>query len=268
MDNSFKNHEVNYLSPSSINEYIINPAKWVLTYVHKYRDVFGNAAMWRGIATEFGITESLRDGRISISTAQFRARSKFLQLKDEFLNSEEIRKNITQAHLQNIMKKVDYELATLPKYVEIGVPYFRNLGKPTHYQKKIKLEIDGLPIPIIGYTDLQYDGIVRDIKTTNRLPSKISDSINRQLAIYATAENSLPIVDYVYATKTTQKVVSRPVENVESIMKEVEIASFNMMKMLSFSTDINEVASLIFPNFDDWRWSENEKNEAKKLWRI
>jgi hypothetical protein len=28
------------------------------------------------------------------------------------------------------------------------------------------------------------------------------------------------------------------------------------------------VADLFFPNLDDWKWSNAEKEAAKKLWRI
>jgi len=42
----------------------------------------------------------------------------------------------------------------------------------------------------------------------------------------------------------------------------------SIMKLLSTSDDIQEVASLLVPDFDDWRWSEGEKKAAKKLWRL
>ena len=42
-----------------------------------------------------------------------------------------------------------------------------------------------------------------------------------------------------------------------------------MMNVLSYSDDINQVASLYYPDFDDWRWSNGiDRDAAKKLWRI
>ena len=41
-----------------------------------------------------------------------------------------------------------------------------------------------------------------------------------------------------------------------------------MMNVCAYSNDINEVAQLFFPNFDDWKWSVAEVAAAKKIWRI
>ena len=41
-----------------------------------------------------------------------------------------------------------------------------------------------------------------------------------------------------------------------------------MEKILSISDDIQEVASLLIPDLDDWRWNAKEKINAKKLWRL
>ena len=41
-----------------------------------------------------------------------------------------------------------------------------------------------------------------------------------------------------------------------------------MMRLLSYSSDIHEIAQLLVPNFDDWRWSGNEIEAARKLWSL
>ena len=43
---------------------------------------------------------------------------------------------------------------------------------------------------------------------------------------------------------------------------------FNIQKFLSVSADPQELASLLYPNFDDWRWTDDLKIEAMKIWRM
>jgi hypothetical protein len=81
------------------------------------------------------------------------------------------------------------------------------------------------------------------------------------------AENAVPIVDYVCSSRGGL-VESRPVENIEQAKKEIEIAVRAMGNLLSLSEDISEIAGFVYPNFDDWMWSKNEIEQAKKLWSI
>ena len=164
--------------------------------------------------------------------------------------------------------KLTKERADVETYVKIAVPYFRKMGKPIATQKRIELNFEEIPVPIIGYLDLQYEGQVRDIKTVARLPANMMSSVRRQLAIYAAAEQCDAFVDYVHVTKTTQQVKSVPVENIDGTINEVRRACNSMMNVCAYSNDINEVAQLFFPNFDDWKWSAAEIGAAKKIWRI
>jgi len=255
-NNPFEQHGINHISASSINQYITNPARWVLQ-ISGFRDSFGSPAMWRGIAVDDAICKGVYED-ISIKKLQKFA----IDVFDERMN---------QAQEEKIpfdYSKVSKERDLLNTYVEIAIPHFRSLGTPVATQKKIKLEYDWLPVPIIGYLDLQYEGVVRDIKTVNRLTSKMLDTTSRQLAIYAAAEKCTPIIDYVYVTSTKQEVVTTPVIDLDMHMNVVERAAINMMNVLSYSDDINVIADLYIPNLDDWMWSRNEKEAAKKLWRI
>lgn len=256
-NNPFESHNIEYLSATSINEFITNPARWVLTYVGGYRDTFGSPAMWRGIAVDDVICKAVYEN-ISIKQCKTLAKEIF-DTKMEEAKTDNINYDIDKASKERDL---------LSSYIDVAIPHFRELGKPLDTQKRIVLEFDFLPIPIIGYTDLQYEGVVRDIKTVNRLPTKMLDTVSRQLSIYAAAENCIPIIDYVHVTQTKQQVVTTPVQNLEVHINEVKRACLNMMNVLSYSNDVNGIAELFFPNFDDWKWSSKEKQEAKKLWRI
>jgi hypothetical protein len=255
--NPFENHNVGHLSASSINEYITNPQRWIL-HVSGFRDRFGIPAMWRGTAVDKALCIAIEEPDVSEAQIIKWAENSF----------DEEYKSAIEDKIPVMAVRAESERDNLSRYLAPAIPHFRSLGKPLATQKKIKLELDELPIPIIGYLDLLYDGVVRDIKTVSRLPNKVPTATCRQLSIYATAENCHPIVDYVHANKTASKVVVMPVENVDAHMAVVRQAANNMMRLLSYSDDITEIASLMIPDLDDWRWSDGERVAAKKLWRI
>ena len=47
MKNIFETHNIEHLSPSSINLFITDPCMWIIRYLFGYKDN-GNPAMWRG----------------------------------------------------------------------------------------------------------------------------------------------------------------------------------------------------------------------------
>lgn len=256
MNDPFEHHGVTHLSASSINEYIQNPARWLL-HVSGYRDTAGIPAMWRGTAVDRAITSAVMDG-LTDDEALDEAMSVF---DDELARA-------TANDLPVNEKKAVAEGEAVSRYLRIALPHYRSLGRPIDAQKKIKLEYEWLPVPMIGYLDLKYEGVVRDIKTVGRLPSTVPMTVCRQLSLYATAEQSLPVVDYIHSTKSSAQVVVMGVSDVEGHMKILEQAARSMMRLLGFSSDIQEVAQLLMPDFDDWRWSEGEKNAARKLWSL
>ena len=102
--------------------------------------------------------------------------------------------------------------------------------------KQIELNIDSIPVPITGYIDLQYGDIIRDIKTTMRLPSSVSDAHARQVSVYAKATDSNhAMLDYVVASAKKQEVVSMPVLNIDDHIKVVEDIALAIMNLLSIS---------------------------------
>ena len=64
MNDPFAAHDVTHLSASAINEYIANPARWIL-HVSGYRDNLGIPAMWRGIAVDKALSRACFDTSVS-----------------------------------------------------------------------------------------------------------------------------------------------------------------------------------------------------------
>ena len=77
---------------------------------------------------------------------------------------------------------------------------------------------------------MQYEGLVRDIKTVSRLPNAIPDTVNRQLSIYAKAENCDAMVDYVYVTTKKAEMISMQVNNIDEHIKTVRSVAMAIMK--------------------------------------
>ena len=258
MNDPFKQHNLNHISASQINEFIASPSKWILR-VSGYQDKSGSPAMWRGIAVDRAICKALEEPDTSDEALEKIANLEFVRLYDQATEDG--------IYDDKFDAKVYKEQLAVSGYLQVALPHFRQLGTPTHTQEKIVVDI-GLSVPIVGYIDLSYEGVVRDIKTVSRLPSKVPSATARQLSIYAQAKNSIPIVDYVHNTKTTQQVVTMSVPDHKSHWNMAVKAANNMARLLSFSSDIQEIAGLLMPDFDDWRWSSGEKEAAKRLWRL
>ena len=255
--NSFEKHDVHHLSPSSINEFITCPQKWLLK-VAKLNDRTGSPAMWRGTAIDKAVTmaikESLNDEQaIDAATSVY---------------SECVAKDSSSFIDQKAEEKRQKELMSLRGYMEAALPHYRGLGAPIEAQQKIEIIEPDIPVPIIGYVDLVYPTLIRDIKTVSRMPSSLPQTAGRQMAIYAKATKKLPVLDYINATKTQKRVVVMAVSDPDYHYDVAMQAARAMEKILSISDDIQEVASLLIPDLDDWRWNAKEKINAKKLWRL
>ena len=256
-NNPFDNFEIEHLSNSSISSFISNPPKWVLNYLYKIRSKT-NAAMTRGSVSDHEIGRQVDDPlpvveSIQRAVLEYDTTIKKLKKEDAFDIDDD---------------KELKEKQNLAKYLELAIPHYKNLGKPKSYQERIELQLEEIPTPIIGFCDLTYEGIVRDIKTTGRLPSEIPDSVNRQLSIYSTALNGyVPLVDYVVVNRSRQEVVTMQVNDVDKWMSQVKGAAIAMQNLLALG-DLNEITSVMYPDFSDWMWSDFEIAEAKKIWSI
>ena len=259
MNDPFEVHEVNHLSPSSINQFIMNPCKWIMA-VAGYKDPHGGPAMWRGIAVDKAVERAITDLSQPHADVITYAKSEFSSMNSKaksngFVASE---------------KKLDLEERKLESFTDAAVTFYRKFGTPEDTQTKIKIELEFLPVPIIGYADFVYKETVRDLKTVSQMPSEIPDSHRRQLATYAFALKKMPCVDYVQVTVSGKQQV-RPlrVTDAEHHFEIVKKTARNMMNLLSISTSIEEIANLMMPDLDHWSFSSPEERAfARKLWDI
>ncbi len=246
-NNPFDQFDIEHLSASSINLYMQDIPLFIVRYLAKHKSPT-NSAMLRGTVIDHAIGE-----KHSVKEAQKEFMSLMNYHKKEGVTFDEV--------------KAETEYKNIEKYLEVGLPFYEELGEPVSYQKKVELEFDDLPIPVIGYVDLEYENCIRDIKTTARKPSELLPQVQRQIAIYATAlEKDRAYADYLYVTKTKAEVITLEVDDIDMRLNEVYRVASAMMHLLQ-NNDIHSLVDQFYPN-PDWMWSLSDIEFAKDLWRI
>ena len=248
--NPFERHGIQHLSPSTCSLFTGSPAMFVLEKLLKRRQPVGPAAH-RGTATETGIVHGLTEGA-TVGECVVKALAQFDQLT---------------ALLPG--QKTEKERANIPGMISEGLKELLPYGKPTATQGKIEYKFDGLDVPFIGYSDLEWGqhGILTDIKTTNAMPSAIKVAHARQVALYAAAQgnNISPRVTYV----TPKKSVTYLLENAEKHLDDLRLIGMTIQRFLAKSDDPLELASLLVPDVDSFYFSDPAvRREAFKVWGI
>lgn len=250
----FETHGITHLSASSINSYLTNQSLWVLERLLKKYSPPGPMA-FRGSAVEDGVTLGLQTLEATIEECAEYALSKF----DE------------KAGLK-IDDKAIAERAKIPGYVESALAELRPYGTPSHVQDKIEFRIDGVELPFIGYTDYRYDqhGLIVDLKTTARLPSKISDAHARQGAIYASSMGNYGM-RFCYSKHApgkdgiSSRVYELDVPMMTNAIAELRAIATRMERFLSLSDDPMELAALVVPDYGHFFWNEKNRIEARAV---
>lgn len=243
--NIFIHHGIEHLSTSSLNLYAAEPALWVLERLLGMRHG-SNAAMARGKAAEAGVHMALLQPHLSIEACIAEAERQYdaemVLVPDA--NREDERKNIAG-------------------YVRYAAAELRLYGTPTAYQDKISVKLEGVSVPIIGFIDWRFDqhGLIVDLKTSERLPSKISEAHGRQGAIYAHAHGNYGM-RFCYAKPTPGKKDGKAVvihemsgEERERHMNALRQIALRLHRFLSLSTDSKELAGIVCPNYESFYWS-------------
>ena len=246
-NNPFKVHGINYLSPSSINTYITDTPMWVARYLFGYKSPSGASAV-RGIATEFALANKYEKKAKAFDF-------NLLDVKFMSLCAE------SGVDLGDV--KTEKEKKLLKGFGTVIDENF-DYDNLEAYQEKVEVQIDDMPIPIMGYIDFRFSDKIVDLKTTTRMPSKPTEAQKRQMAFYSMAypKNS---VDLFFATPKEYKKFT--LDNLALHKAQLVKVALGIQKFLSISDDKNELASLVYPNLDSWMWS-SMKDEAREIWSV
>lgn len=232
--NSFERFGIEHLSASHLNKAQANLAAWFVSYIEKYREPT-NAAMARGNSIEQGLEAWLQDRDFAEPLVEA---------------TKEFNKRTAMGCTEESRQK---ELANFPGYIEQGQIALKDYGEASGYQEKVSIELDGIPVPVIGYTDFTFDaeGKIPDLKTTMRMPSQISAPHIRQGAIYQAAKSNHAI-EFMYVTPKKHAVYTLDADAAKHGLEECrQIATRLMAFMDKFETK-EEMAAVIIPDYDSF----------------
>lgn len=244
--NGFSKHNIGHLSASSINLWTNSPDVWVMSYLFGNRTPMG-AAPWRGICVEDAVVDTLMGGseQDAIKAALEKFDKRFLIGDEKTTKERDMIEPMVQQAVEELM--------------EFGQPEFPEGGK----QEKISITAkgDGWEIPVIGYLDLVYPqhGTVIDLKTTGRIPSKMSAEHQIQRCIYAAAKGNMSVKFlYVSGKKSAMLEDGEIAETLAKVKKQV-------IRLEAFLRHCDkETALQIIPHNPEsfyWRGSEDLRNE-------
>ena len=244
-NNPFAVHGINYLSPSSINTYINDNALWVARYLFGVKSSSGASAV-RGIATEAALANKYEKKTFDFNYLDMH----FMSLCAESgIDLGDVKTAKEKKLLEGFGKVIDENF---------------NYDNFEAYQEKVSVQIDDLPVPIIGYIDFRFADKIVDLKTTTRMPTRPTEAQKRQMALYSMAYPKSS-VDLFFASPKEHKVFT--LKNLSAYKKQLTKVAFGIQKFLSVSNDKHEIASLTYPNLDSWLWT-GMKDEASKIWSL
>ena len=256
MTNPFERFGGGQLSATSMLQFRADPALGVLYLVFGIREA-GSPAMHRGSALDHTIGQML-DENITLDqdSARAMATSHFDQLIE---NTEETYRP----------SDINRERATVEKCLNRCYPIMCDWQAPLSYQHPIKLSLQGIEIPVIGFIDLRYPEAVRELKTSGRPRSSIVDDHAFQVATYAMAirqeSGAWPqaFVDYLTPTGMT----SYQLRNGKRWVKAVVDTAAGIRTLLDAAPDRDALCASITPDYSHWLWRyrPNSLAAAKEL---
>lgn len=234
-------------SPSSLNQFAAQPALFVLERILGKKQAVGVPAH-RGVAVEGGVVHGLDRGAMEKECI------KVAQAKYDALT------------VMSADKRREQYRGDIPDMVTQALDELRPYGKPSDTQGFIEWKPDGLLLPIVGYFDFRWDnqGIIVDLKTTDKMPSNIKFGHARQVALY-TGDNHEGRLTYV----TPKKCQTLRLENVREHKRALWRIAASVEKFLSLSNDPEFFVSVTAPDLDSFYWKEPAMRQiAFETWGI
>ena len=246
--NGFEKHNIKHLSASSINLFSNAPDVWVAKYILGHKQSFGPAPR-RGQVVEDAVAATLCGESITVAI-------------DSAI--EDFNKDFDFLH--DDAAKADKERDLIKPMTEIAVEELKDLGHPKDTggaQEKIETAaiFDDWSVPIIGFLDFEFEshGLVVDLKTTTRVPNKMSPEHQLQRALYTHAKGNMAVKFlYVSAKKANWLEDGNPAE----ILANAKVQIARMEKLLAAHTaDSMKACIPVLPNSFYWRGDEEQRKE-------
>ncbi|MDV6237608.1 PD-(D/E)XK nuclease family protein [Leptospira ellisii] len=258
---------IEHLSASALNEYITDPAKWVLKYIFKHKGV--GPSLWRGSAIENAmkniVLSNMAGNEYSIEDAIEIGQRVFEESEKDFLIKRE------GEFFEGYPEKRDKEFSYIEPSIRSGFAYFKGIQNAS-FQKKFEIDL-GIEIPAIGYLDFLTSDRIIELKTAKSFPTELKDSVRRQVALQCKAV-SMP-AEIVYLGKPTKnkshegfKKFEIPASDIENLVDDFRMAARAIRRLLMNTESIEEIVESVFPNYDNYLWDDEEIAVAKQYWRF
>lgn len=231
--NPFEKHGIDHLSYSQANLFRQQPLAWVVRYLYQVRDDGGPAA-WRGRAVEKGLDGYLYTGNVEHGL--------MLAIQEYEHLAQGLADDKAAAERDNV-----------PEIYKQAIHAMRGMGTPVHRQRRHEIKLPGLSVPVIAYTDYEWEDRGIDLKTTLRMPSSPSASHVAQMSLYSYATDK-PF-SLVYCTP--KKNAMYPVTEGMALpaFKALHRTFLSMQKVLEMCDSKEQAAHIFAPDFEHYAWN-------------
>jgi hypothetical protein len=241
--NPFERHGIDHLSVSQLALWAAAPGVWVMERLLDHKTPAG-AAAHRGTAVEAAVVACLcglaLEAALEIANATF-----------------------TKLTVFSADPRRDRERDALADMVRQGVMLLAPWGVPDRTQSEKRWHIEGVEVPVIGYSDLEYDrhGLIVDMKTSFALPNEIKTKHARQVASYARASSNFAgAVAYI----TPRKHALYQVECVDQHILALSRMALSLRRFLALSDDAQELAALLSIDPDSFYLADPRARQAAR----
>ena len=130
---------------------------WVARYLFKVKSDMSAGAV-RGIVQEAILAERYQTGNFNYNLLEVKYLTMCTESKFDLEDTK--------------VKKEKSLLKDFGKVIDTNFKY-KNLEQ---YQEKVEVQLEDLPVPILGYIDFRFKDTIVDLKTTTRMPSKPTEA--------------------------------------------------------------------------------------------
>ena len=256
MTDPFARFGVEHLSATSMLQFRSDPALGVLYLVFKIREA-GSPAMHRGSALDHTIGQMLEAGA---TLDQAGAREMATAHYDDLIE------NTDEKYRPSDIKR---EREVVSRCLDECYPIVSNWDTPAAYQHPIRLSLQGIEVPVIGFIDLRYPDAVRELKSSGKPRPGIVDDHAFQVATYAMAirqeSGAWPQAFVDYLTPSGMK--SYQLMDGKRWVQEVVDTAVGIRALLEQAEDKDALCELITPDYNHWLWRyrPNSLAAAKEL---
>lgn len=248
MSEIFDRHGIRHLSPSALALWKSDPALYVGKYMLRWSDDAGPNA-WLGNAVEAGLTAWLYKRDIAIAKEA---------ADREWLNKSQ----------GDVSEDVEAVKARIMPMLCMAIEATRGINDaPTSSQAKVECWLDGIPVPIIGYTDLEWADSIVDLKTTKAMPSTPRADHVTQMAVYWRGRDRAKSCSLLYVTDKKHAVYRLEPEDMERALDDLRATARTLMRFLSRVRDGHDAIALLPADTTGYRWSDNlrERLNAERM---